>query len=310
MKVLVTGGAGFIGSHLCEYLVLNGHEVTCLDNLSTGNKANIRFLLSLKRFRFINQDVNLPLNIPVEAIFHMASPASPPQYIKRAVATMLTNSMGTYRMLELARRHRTKFLMASTSEIYGEPLRHPQVETDWGQVNPIGVRSCYDESKRFSEALTMEFLRKYNLDVRIARIFNTYGPRLDPQDGRVISNFIVQALHGRPLTIYGKGDQTRSFCFVSDLVRGLYLAMFMDRTKGEVFNLGNPEEYTVLECARMVQRFIPRSKGLIRKPLPSDDPTRRRPDIRKAKKVLKWEPKVSFEKGLLRTIEWFKEQRS
>jgi len=306
MIVLVSGGAGFIGSYLCEFLIKHGHEVYCLDNLSTGHKSNIRLLLSNRRFHFIRADVTLPRSFKVKAIFHMASPASPLQYIQRSIPTMLTNSLGTYYLLELARKTGARFLFASTSEVYGEPLQHPQKESYWGNVNPIGVRSCYDESKRFGEAMTMEYYRKYGVDARVIRIFNTYGPRLDSADGRVVSNFIVQALNRQPLTIYGKGTQTRSFCYVSDMVVGIYRAMFFPKTKGEVINLGSPTEITISQCASLVQQILGLPHSMIHKPLLRDDPTRRKPDIRKAKKLLKWQPVVSMKAGLKVTIEWFR----
>jgi nucleoside-diphosphate-sugar epimerase len=308
MRILVAGGAGFIGSHLCERLLKLGHHVTCVDNLKTGRRENLKYALQSGRFQFLKRDVRAALDLPVGFVFNLASYASPPYYQTWSIETMMTNALGSQRLLELARRHRAGFLLASTSEVYGDPLRHPQRETDWGNVNPIGIRACYDEAKRFAEALTMEYARKYRLNVRIVRIFNTYGPRLQKDDGRVISNFICQALRRKPLTIYGSGKQTRSFCYVSDMVDGLIRAAFRPKTAGEVFNLGNPREFTMLEAAEMVQKLIGRELGVSYQPLPGDDPRRRRPDIAKARGVLGWEPKVMLREGLSKTIAWFKEK--
>jgi len=308
MRILVAGGAGFIGSHLCDRLLKLGHQVTCLDNLRTGSLENLKDALRSSRFTFVKRDVRAALDLPVSFVFNLASYASPPYYQKWSVETMLTNAVGSFRLLELARRRRAGYLYGSTSEVYGDPLRHPQRETDWGNVNPVGVRACYDEAKRFGEALAMEYVRKHRLNVRIARIFNTYGPRLQRDDGRVISNFITQSLTRRPLSIYGSGKQTRSFCYVSDLVDGLIRAAFRPKTRGEIFNLGNPREFTMLEAAELVQKLIGRKLELNYKPLPDDDPRRRRPDIAKARAVLGWEPKVMLREGLSKTIAWFREQ--
>lgn len=307
MRILVAGGAGFIGSHLCDRLLGLGHTVLCLDNLKTGRLANLAAARRSPRFRFVRGDVRRPLSLDVDAVFNLASYASPPSYQTWAIDTLMTNSLGSYCLLELARKRKAKYLFASTSEIYGDPLHHPQTETDWGNVNPVGIRACYDEAKRFGEALTMEYVRKHRLDARIVRIFNTYGPRLQPDDGRVVSNFIIQALAKRPLTIYGRGRQTRSFCFVSDLVEGLVRSMFYPRTRGEIINLGNPREFTILEAARLIRRLSGLQLPLAFKPLPGDDPRRRRPDIRRAKRLLKWAPKVPLAKGLRQTLEWFRQ---
>ena len=308
MKVLVTGGAGFMGSHLCESVLNKGYDVLCLDNLCTGNKKNIQHLLNNSKFKFIQHDVTKPIDLKVDFIFHLASPASPVDYQKLPVETSMANSIGTYNMLELARKNNARFLLASTSEVYGDPIEHPQKENYWGNVNPFGVRSCYDESKRFAEALAMSFHRKYNLDVRIARIFNTYGPRMRLDDGRVIPNFIVQAISKRPLTVYGDGKQTRSFCFISDMVEGLIRFMFTDGLSGEVINLGSMDERQIIELAKLLKKLISSESEIVFKPLPEDDPAKRKPDIIKAKKLLNWEAKVDFKTGLMKTIEWFKKE--
>lgn len=306
MRIVVTGGAGFIGSHLCARLLADGHQVTAVDNLITGMRRNIEPLLSNDRFSFVEQDVVLPIDLPADAVFHLASPASPRGYLDHPIETALVNSIGTHNTLEMARKYGAKFLLASTSEAYGDPLEHPQVETYWGNVNPIGVRSCYDESKRFGEALTMTYIRATGLDARIIRIFNTYGPHSDPDDGRIVPNFITQALNGAPITVYGDGSQTRSLCYVSDLVEGIIGAMFQEGTKGEVINLGNPLENTVLEYAYLIKEMCGSRSTIEFKPLPQDDPTRRCPDISKARGLLGWEPRVGLAEGLGRTIEWFK----
>lgn len=319
-KCLVTGGAGFIGSHLCDRLLDLGYEVICLDNLITGNLKNISHLKQNPRFKFLKIDVtNLSefkpklgkSAFPPQAIFHLASPASPNKesplsYLKFPIETLLVNSCGTYNLLELAKKEGAKFLYASSSEIYGDPKEHPQKETYWGNVNPHGVRSCYDEGKRFGEAIVMAYVRKFNLDSRIVRIFNTFGPRMDKDDGRAVVNFINQAIEGKPLTIYGDGSQTRSFCFVSDLVEGLILSMFKQNSKGKVFNLGNPEEYTILEFAKIIKELTRAKSEIVFKDLPSDDPKHRCPDITRAKTILGWQPKVSLREGLLKTIEYFR----
>jgi UDP-glucuronate decarboxylase len=310
MHILVAGGAGFIGSHLCEKLLKLGHRVTAVDNLKTGRRANLAAARLSPKFTLLKRDVRRPLDLPVDFIFNLASYASPPYYQKWSLETMLTNSLGSHCLLELARRRRAGYLYASTSEVYGDPLTHPQKETDWGNVNPVGVRACYDEAKRFGEALVMEYVRKHKLNARIIRIFNTYGPRLQKDDGRVVSNFINQALHHRPLTVYGHGRQTRSFCYVSDLVEGMVRAAFKPKTRGQIINLGNPHEFTMLEAAGLIQKLLGRPLKLEHKPLPGDDPKRRRPDISRAQALLGWTPKVELREGLSKTIAWFKEQES
>jgi len=306
MKVLVTGGAGFIGSFLCERLLDEGKEVICLDNLSTGKKSNIEHLLKKQKFEFLEHDVTKPIELKIDFIFHMASPASPVDYQRLPIETSMANSIGTLNMLELARKNRVRFLLTSTSEVYGDPSEHPQKETYWGNVNPFGVRSCYDESKRFAETLTMIFFRKYGLDVRIARIFNTFGSKMRKDDGRAIPNFIVQALSGQPITVYGDGKQTRTFCYISDMINGLVKLMFTDGLSSQVVNLGNTKERSIVSVAEFIKDLTKSKSEIIFKPLPEDDPTKRKPDITKAKKLLNWEPKVDFVDGLKETIEWFK----
>jgi nucleoside-diphosphate-sugar epimerase len=307
MKVLVTGGAGFIGSHLCDALIARGDEVLCVDNLLTGNPENIARLHSSPRFRFLQHDVTEPFDADVQAIFHLASPASPVGYRRYSIETLLVNSVGTIHMLRLATALGARFLFTSTSEVYGDPLVHPQTEEYWGNVNPNGLRACYDESKRFGEAATMEWVRKYGVDARLVRIFNTYGPFNSPDDGRVVPNFINQAIRGEPITVYGDGSQTRSFAYVSDLVQGLLKAMFTAGTKGEVFNLGNPREFTIIDFARLVIDLTGSRSEIVYKPLLfTDDPTRRRPDITKAKERLGWEPIVPLEEGLRETILYYR----
>lgn len=309
-KILVTGGAGFIGSHLCEYLIGKGYNVTCLDNLLTGSKKNIEKLLADPKFEFIEADVTKPINQitnEIKYIFHLASPASPVDYQKHPEETLLTNSQGTINVLNLAKDSGARVLIASTSEVYGDPLEHPQKETYLGNVNSFGPRSCYDEGKRFSEAATYVFLHKYDLDARIVRIFNTYGPKMQKDDGRVVSNFISQALSNSSISVDGDGSQTRSFCYVTDLVEGMFKAMFSEKTKGEIFNLGNPDEYTIKELAEKIIRLTDsksevKYSGNFRK----DDPMRRKPDITKAKNILGWEPKISVDIGLQKTIEYYK----
>jgi nucleoside-diphosphate-sugar epimerase len=315
MKILVAGGAGFIGSHLCERLLKEGHEVFCVDNLLTGNKKNIEPFLKRKNFKFIMCDVTQRLSQELagerfSAIFHLASPASPnPEsplsYLNYPAETLFANSLGTFNLLELANQDKAKFLFASTSEIYGDPEVSPQPETYWGNVNPNGIRSCYDEAKRFGEAMTMVFVRKFKVDARIVRIFNTYGPKMDKHDGRVIVNFINQVLEKKPLTVYGKGQQTRSFCYIDDTVEGLMRVMFNKKTDGEVFNIGNDKEYTILELAKEIIKILDNKVKIIYKPLPVDDPSNRCPNISKAKKILGWEPKIVLKEGLLKTIEYF-----
>lgn len=320
IKCIVTGGAGFIGSHLCDRLIDKGYEVYCIDNLMTGSPSNIRHLVSNPRFYFIKHDITVPLPsaiLPentdkhhpfnVKYIYHLASPASPPQYRKYALETLLVNSMGTFNMLELSRKHDSHFLLASTSEVYGNPLIHPQKENYYGNVNPVGMRSCYDESKRFAEAITMEYVRIYRQGGRIIRIFNTYGPRMQPEDGRVISNFIIQSLTGNNLTMYGTGNQTRSFCYVDDMVRGLILAMEKEGTDGEVINLGNPEEKSIREIGALIIKLTnSQSKLIVAREKEKDDPDKRKPDITKAVSLLNWKPVISLESGLIKTINYFK----
>ena len=305
MKTVVTGGAGFIGSNLCARLLEDGHSVLCIDNLLTGSEQNIDSLRYNPRFTFLQHDVTQPFNFEAEAIFHLASPASPVGYMEHPIETILVNSQGTYQMLEQARKQKALFLYSSTSEAYGDPLVHPQREDYWGNVNPIGPRACYDESKRLGETLTMEYYRQFQVNARIVRIFNTYGPNSQADDGRMIPNFITQALQNKPLTIYGDGNKTRSICYVSDLVEGLLLALFKPYTAGEVFNLGNTEEHTVLEFAQTIIRLCQASSTIIFEPSRIDDPERRRPDITKAQQVLGWQLDVTLEDGLQRTIEWF-----
>jgi nucleoside-diphosphate-sugar epimerase len=310
LKVVVTGGAGFIGSHLCTRLLEEGHSVLCVDNLITGSKANIEPLLKNPQFAFLLHDVTESFPFEADAIFHLASPASPIGYLENPIATILVNSQGTYQMLKQARKQGAMFLYSSTSEAYGDPLEHPQKEEYWGNVNPIGPRACYDESKRLGETLTMEYVRQYAVNARVVRIFNTYGPNSQLNDGRMIPNFIMQALQDKPLTIYGDGSITRSICYVSDLVEGLLLAMFKPHTTGEVFNLGNTDEQTVYSYAQTIIRLCESSSEIIYEPARVDDPERRRPDISKAQRVLGWQVKVSKEEGLRRTIEWFSNQQT
>jgi len=305
MRVLVTGGAGFIGSHLCELLVKANHEVICLDNYFTGSKKNVYPLLDRPGFEVIRHDIINPIDLEVDQIYNLACPASPVFYQFNPVRTIQANVLGVTNMLELAKRTKARILQASTSEVYGDPIIHPQREDYWGNVNPIGVRSCYDEGKRVAEALMMDYHRQFGVDIRIVRIFNTYGPRMALNDGRVVSNFIVQALQGEDITIYGKGEQTRSFCYVSDLVAGLIAMMNTADFRGPV-NLGNPGEFTILSLAEKVIKMTTASSKLVFKDLPSDDPVRRRPDIALAKEKLGWAPTIDIDAGLVRTIEYFK----
>ncbi len=308
MNILVTGGAGFIGSHLCARLLEEGHRVLCVDNLLTGAERNIEPLRTHPNFSFERRDVTKPFQFEADVIYHMASPASPVGYMEHPVETILVNSYATYLMLEQAREQKAMFLYSSTSEAYGDPQEHPQREDYWGHVNPIGPRACYDESKRLGETLTMEYYRRYQVDARIVRIFNTYGPNSQLEDGRMIPNFIMQALRNEPLTIYGNGSQTRSICYVSDLVDGLVRAMFTPDTAGEVYNLGSTDEHTVLEYAQFIIKLCNASSPLIYEPGRIDDPERRRPDISKAQQALGWQPHVSMKEGLRRTIDWFSKQ--
>jgi len=302
---LVTGGAGFVGSHLCERLVEAGHEVMCVDNFHTGAKDNIRHLLGNNRFELIRHDVWLPLYVEVDRIFNLACPASPIHYQTDPVSTTKTSVLGAINMLGLAKRRRARILQASTSEVYGDPLVHPQTESYWGHVNPIGPRACYDEGKRCAETLFFDYHRQNGVDIRVVRIFNTYGPRMHPRDGRVVSNFIVQALTGEPITLYGDGGQSRSFCYVDDLVDGLVGMMDQDREVGPV-NLGNPVEFTIRQLAETVLRLTDSKSRIEFRPLPQDDPTQRQPDITKARQLLDWEPKVALEDGLKETIGYFR----
>jgi UDP-glucuronate decarboxylase len=307
MRILVTGGAGFLGSHLCDRLLKDNHEVICLDNFFTGSKENIRHLIGHDHFELMRHDIITPIEIESDQIYNLACPASPVHYQFNPVRTIQANVLGVTNMLELAKRTRARILQASTSEVYGDPTVHPQKEDYWGNVNPIGVRSCYDEGKRVAESLMMDYHRQYRVDIRIARIFNTYGPRMAPNDGRVVSNFIIQALRGEPITVYGEGRQTRSFCFADDLVDGLFRLMNTEDFIGPV-NLGNPNEFTVLKLAEQVIRLTGSKSKITYKPLPQDDPTQRQPDISLAKERLGWKPTVELEAGLKKTIAFFKER--
>lgn len=309
MKIVVTGGAGFIGSHLSEALVRLGHHVTVLDNLITGSVENLSAISGHPNLEFIRHDVTQPLQLDCDVIAHLASPASPVGYRKYPIETHLVNALGTYLLLEQACKLGARFLLASTSEAYGDPMVHPQHEDYWGNVNPVGPRSCYDESKRFAESLTMEYHRTYGLDVRIVRIFNTYGPRNTVEDGRMVPNFINQALAGKPITVYGDGKQTRALCYVADMVDGLIAAMMQPSATGEVINLGNPDERTVLEIALLIRELCGAQVPIVHLPLPPDDPSRRCPDISKARRLLGWEPKVNLVEGLTATIDWFRQRR-
>lgn len=306
MRILVTGGAGFIGSHLIDRLMTAGHEVICLDNFYTGHRRNLLHWLNHPYFELIRHDVTEPIRLEVDQIYHLACPASPVHYQYNPVKTIKTNVVGTLNMLGLAKRVKARFLLASTSEVYGDPEVHPQPEEYRGNVNPIGIRSCYDEGKRVAETLAFDYHRQNNVDIRVARIFNTYGPRMLENDGRVVSNFVVQALQGNPLTLYGTGAQTRSFCYVSDLVEGLMRLMNGDYI-GPV-NLGNPDEYTILQLAQTVQSMVNPDAELVYKPLPQDDPQRRKPDITKAKTFLDWSPTVPLQEGLSFTIDDFRDR--
>lgn len=307
-KILVTGGAGFLGSHLCDRLVDQGHHVLCVDNYFTGSKNNISHLLNKKNFEVIRQDVCFPLYVEVDEIYNLACPASPHYYQWDPIQTIKTSVLGAYNMLGLAKRTGAKILQASTSEVYGDPTVHPQPEDYWGNVNPIGIRSCYDEGKRAAETMFMDYYRVHNVDVRIVRIFNTYGPRMAQNDGRVVSNFVVQALQGKDITVYGSGEQTRSFCYVDDLIDGMLKYMSLDAPDGMPgpINLGNPGEFTMNELAEQVIELTGTSGKILRKPLPEDDPKQRKPNIEKAKKILGWEPTIHLKEGLIKTIEYFK----
>ena len=304
-RILVTGGAGFLGSHLCERLLGAGHQVLCVDNFFTGSKRNIEHLLDHPGFELLRHDVTFPLYVEVDQIYNLACPASPVHYQRDPVQTTRTSVDGAINMLGLAKRLHARILQASTSEVYGDPDVHPQPEGYWGKVNPIGIRSCYDEGKRCAETLFFDYHRQHRLDIRVARIFNTYGPRMHPNDGRVVSNFIVQALRGEPITIYGEGRQTRSFCYVDDLIDGLH--RFMEAEPGATgpLNIGNPGEFTIRQLAEMVIRLTGSDSKLSFAPLPSDDPLQRQPDIRLAREMLDWQPKVQLEAGLVKTIDYF-----
>jgi UDP-glucuronate decarboxylase len=307
MRILITGGAGFIGSHLCERLLNEGHEVICLDNFFTGRRENVAHLLDNHRFELLRHDVTEPVLLEVDQIYNMACPASPVHYQYNPVKTVKTNVMGMINMLGLAKRVRARILQASTSEVYGDPHVHPQTEDYWGNVNPIGIRSCYDEGKRIAETLMMDYHRQNMVDTRIARIFNTYGPRMLENDGRVVSNLIVQALRGEPLTIYGTGSQTRSFCFVDDLVEGLIRLMNVDGFNAPV-NLGNPNEFTIRELAEEVAQMCGTNTEIKYCPLPEDDPRQRQPNIARAQNLLNWQPTIQLREGLARTVAYFAER--
>ncbi len=305
MRILVTGGAGFLGSHLCDRLINEGHDILCLDNFFTGRKQNIAHLLQNPKFELIRHDVIDPFKVEVDQIYNLACPASPPHYQYNPIKTTKTSVMGAINCLGLAKRVRARVFLASTSEVYGDPNVHPQSESYWGNVNPIGRRSCYDEGKRCAETLFFDYHRENGVDIRVVRIFNTYGPRMLADDGRVVSNFIVQALKGENLTVYGDGSQTRSFCYVDDLIEGFVRLMNQDKTVGPV-NIGNPGEFTMLELAELVLKKVGGKSKITNLPLPADDPKQRRPDISLAKEVLGWEPKIPLEQGLDRTIEYFR----
>ena len=308
--IVVTGGAGFIGSHLCDRLLKEGLKVICLDNFITGSTENIKHLFNKSNFRFIEHNVtkNIDIGDKIDYVLHFASLASPEDYLKFPIQTLKVGSLGTHNTLGLAKEKKAKFLLASTSEVYGDPLVHPQPETYWGHVNPIGFRGCYDESKRFAEAITMAYHRVHKVDTRIVRIFNTYGPRMRILDGRVVPNFIYQTLHRKPITVYGKGTQTRSFCYVDDLVEGIF--RLMNAKMNEPVNLGNPKEFTILQLAKLIIKLTGIKSKIVFMPLPQDDPRQRKPDISKAKKILKWQPKIELEEGLTKTIAWFSRKKS
>jgi UDP-glucuronate decarboxylase len=307
MRILVTGGAGFLGSHLCHRLIDDGHEVVCLDNFFTGRKANIASLIGNPNFELVRHDIIDPFKIEVDQIYNLACPASPPHYQYNPIKTVKTSVMGAINCLGLAKRVKARVFQASTSEVYGDPQVHPQPESYWGHVNPIGKRACYDEGKRCAETLFFDYHRENKVDIRVIRIFNTYGPHMLANDGRVVSNFIVQALQGENLTVYGDGQQTRSFCYVDDLIEGFVRFMAQTETVGPM-NLGNPAEFTMLQLAELTVKLVGGKSKIVFKPLPADDPRQRRPDISLARKVLKWEPKVPLKEGLKRTIAYFKKQ--
>ncbi|MFC1669845.1 UDP-glucuronic acid decarboxylase family protein [Spirochaetota bacterium] len=304
-RVLVTGGAGFIGSHLCELLIKNKFDVICIDNFFTGSKNNIYHLLDYKNFEVIRHDIVNPIFLEVDEIYNLACPASPVHYQSNPVKTIKTSVMGAINMLGIAKRVKAKIFQASTSEVYGDPAVHPQDESYWGNVNPIGIRSCYDEGKRCAETLFYDYHRQNNVNIRVVRIFNTYGPRMHPNDGRVVSNFIVQALNGNDITVYGDGSQTRSFCYVDDMIKGFDSLMNAPDDMVQPVNLGNPDEFTILELAEKVLKLTKSKSKVIYKPLPADDPIRRQPDISQAKNKLKWSPTISIDEGLVKTIDYF-----
>lgn len=308
MKVLITGGAGFLGSHLCEHFLANQHEVICMDNLVTGRLTNVEHLFKNDRFSFVKQDVSNFIHVPgkLDAVLHFASPASPQDYLQYPIPTLKVGSLGTHKALGLAKEKKAKFMLASTSEVYGDPLVNPQKETYWGNVNPIGPRGVYDEAKRFSEAMTIAYHRYHNVPVRIVRIFNTYGPRMRLNDGRAVPNFMAQALKNKPITVYGDGSQTRSLCYVTDLVRGIYKLLLSDYAMP--VNIGNPEELTLLELAQTIKILTKSKSKIVHKPLPIDDPKVRCPDITLAKSKLKWSPEFPLKEGLAKTIEYFKKE--
>lgn len=308
MRTLITGGAGFLGSHLCDRFIKEGHEVIALDNFITGNRDNIAHLLGNPKFRVIVHDISNPIEVPdlIDNVLHFASPASPVDYLDHPIPTMKVGALGTHNSLGLAKRHKARYFLASTSEIYGDPHVHPQTESYWGNVNTIGPRSVYDEAKRFAEAMTMAYHREHKVDTHIIRIFNTYGPRMQLNDGRVVPNFMYQALRGEPMTIFGDGSQTRSFCYVSDLVEGIYRLLFKDFH--EPVNLGNPAEITIKQFAEEIRKLAGSKSEIIYHPLPQDDPKQRKPDITRAKTVLGWEPVVGREEGLKKTMEYFQER--
>jgi UDP-glucuronate decarboxylase len=307
MRILVTGGAGFVGSHLCERLLGQGHEVVCLDNFFTGKRDNVAHLLQRPSFTLLDHDVMEPFAPEVERVFHLACPASPVHYQRDPVRTLKTSVLGTMNAVELARARGARMLLASTSEVYGDPTVHPQSESYWGHVNPIGPRACYDEGKRVAETLCFDYHRRDGVDIRVVRIFNTYGPRMAANDGRVVSNFVVQALRGEDITIYGDGSHTRSFCYVDELVEGMLRMMEQDRDTGPV-NLGNPAEHTIRELAERVIELTGSASALVFRALPADDPVRRRPDITRARALLDWEPRIALEEGLRKTIAYFRER--
>jgi UDP-glucuronate decarboxylase len=307
MKVLVTGGAGFLGSHLCEKLIDSGHEVLCVDNLFTGSKENIKHLLTKPNFEFMRHDVTFPLYVEVDQIYNLACPASPKHYQSDPAQTTKTSVIGAINMLGLAKRTGARILQASTSEVYGDPEVHPQPEEYWGKVNPIGIRSCYDEGKRCAETLFFDYYRQYGVEIKVMRIFNTYGPRMDRNDGRVVSNFIVQALQGNDITIYGDGSQTRSFCYVDDLIAGMIALMNSPKEIIGPINIGNPNEFSISDLVSEVVGLTGSKSKVVRLPLPEDDPRQRQPDITKARNILGWAPNVQLREGLEKTIEYFSE---